>query len=60
MTASNTLSVKEAAQEMGCTITYIFQLLWAGRLEGATKQGKRWCIPVSAIEERLARRQALQ
>jgi hypothetical protein len=35
-------------------------LLWAGRLEGATKQGKRWCIPVSAIEERLARRQALQ
>ncbi len=36
-----TMRVKEAARAMNWTLTYVFQLLWAGRLEGARKEGKR-------------------
>lgn len=53
------LSVREAAHALGCTINYIFQLLWSERLVGASKPKNKWRIPVSAIEtykkEQLAR-----
>jgi hypothetical protein len=41
---------------MDCTITYVFQLLWANRLAGAHKVGKQWRIPMSAIRQRMSQR----
>ncbi len=52
MARTECLTVREVAQAKGCTINYVFQLLWAGRLKGATKVDGRWEIPASAIEER--------
>lgn len=49
MEQAQTLSVKQAAQRKGCTLKYVYDLLAAGRLGGAYKHGKRWCIPVDSV-----------
>ncbi len=45
---------KEAAQRLGVGLSHAYQLIWAGRLRARRDDG-RWLIPISAIEERLAR-----
>ena len=49
-----TISVRRAAAELHCTITYVYQLLWAGRIDGATKVGRQWKIPSEAINKRVS------
>jgi excisionase family DNA binding protein len=44
------LSVREAARELNCTLTYVFHLLWNDRLAGAKKEDRVWLIPLSAID----------
>jgi len=52
MPTTNTLSIKDAARMLGCTIDYIYKLVWGDRLPGA-KKGKSggWEIPVEAINQ---------
>ena len=45
------LTVRDAAQELGCTLKYILDLLYAGRLKGAAKVGRGWLIPAETIQE---------
>ena len=54
-----TISVRRAAAELRCTITYVYQLLWAGRIDGATKVGRQWKIPSEAINKRVSLSQAI-
>ena len=57
MAAIKTMGVRTAAQRMGCTLKYIYDLLYSGRLRGR-KVGKRWHIPAHAVEARLKARNA--
>jgi hypothetical protein len=45
-------SIRDAARELGCTSQWIRILLWDGRLAGAYKADRQWCIPASAIAAR--------
>lgn len=47
--SGETLTVRESAQRLGCTLKYIYDLLYSGRLAGI-KIGKKWRIPVEAIQ----------
>ena len=49
MNSLKELSVSETARELGFTIPYIFQLLHAGRIDGATKVDGKWEIPASSV-----------
>jgi excisionase family DNA binding protein len=49
------LTVPEAARQLGCTIKYIYDLCYSGRL-GAEKVVGRWRIPLAKIEARLKQR----
>lgn len=49
------LSVAEAARQLGCTLKYVYDLLYSGRIMARKKHG-RWCIPTSEIEARLKKR----
>lgn len=44
------VSVRTAAQMLGCTRKYLFDLLYESRLPGAHKNGRLWEIPVQAVE----------
>jgi hypothetical protein len=48
--SKNTLSVRQAANERGCSLKAILDLLYAGRLPGAQKIARRWNIPRVALE----------
>lgn len=50
------LSVRQTAQELNYTLKYVFDLLYAGKLEGATKAEGRWRIPSDAVEQWRKRR----
>jgi excisionase family DNA binding protein len=50
------LSVPQTAQELKYTLKYVFDLLYAGKLEGARKVGGRWRIPFAAVEQWRRRR----
>lgn len=58
MRSNKRLSVREAAQRLGCTRKFVFDLLYENRLTGAKKAGREWRIPVAAIEQRLRQREA--
>ena len=45
------MSVRKTAQKLGYTLKYIFDLLYADKLEGAIKSGGRWQIPAGAVEK---------
>ena len=49
------LTVPEAARRLGCTIKYIYDLCYSGRLK-AEKVTGRWRIPVNEIQDRLKQR----
>ena len=55
MDSQKVLSVREAAQRLGCTLKFIYDLTYAGKL-GAEKVEGRWRIPLTEIEARLKRR----
>lgn len=49
---NETVSIREAAQRRGCTLRWIYDQVWAGRLP-AQKIGGQWRIPLSAVNERI-------
>jgi excisionase family DNA binding protein len=53
MDTPSELTVREVAVELQCTLKFVYDLLWAGRLEGAQKVGRTWRIPVEAVEARM-------
>jgi excisionase family DNA binding protein len=55
MNSPKVLSVREAAQRLGCTLKYVYDLLYSGRLP-AQKRGQQWRIPAEAVETRLRQR----
>ena len=44
-----TISVREAAAKLGCTLKYVYDLLYAGKLK-SEKCDREWRIPMAAIE----------
>ena len=56
MGSSSKLTVREVATELECTLKFVYDLLWAGRLEGAHKVGRTWEIPTKAVKARIAER----
>jgi excisionase family DNA binding protein len=51
------LTPKEAAQRLGITLQFVYMELWANRIPGAHRSGRRWQIPEKTIEQRLSRRE---
>jgi len=49
------LTAIEAARRLGVGLDYLYSLLWTGKLQGS-KVGKRWRIPLHALEARLKQR----
>jgi len=52
MTKQTELSAIEAARKLAVGLDYVYSLLWTGKLLGR-KVGKRWRIPVEAVDARL-------
>jgi len=57
MRLTETVGVREAAKQLGVSIKFVYDLVWAGKLP-AQKTGKTWRIPTSAVEARLKQRGA--
>jgi excisionase family DNA binding protein len=57
MAAAETMGVRTAAQRLGCTLKYVYDLLYSGRLP-ARKIARQWRIPAAAVEARLRARKA--
>jgi excisionase family DNA binding protein len=53
--ARKTLSVREAAKQLGCTLKYVYDLLYSGRLMGE-KVGRQWRISAEALRAKMHRR----
>jgi excisionase family DNA binding protein len=45
------ISVSEAARRLGVALTYVYSLLWAGKLK-ARKVNRQWRISADAVESR--------
>ena len=43
------ITPREMAVRRGITLSYLYQLLWAGRVPGAQKVEGAWLIPVAAV-----------
>ena len=52
MKSVSTVSVQETARRLGCTLKWVYDLLYAGKLPGQ-KVGRSWRIPESAVLKRL-------
>ena len=52
------LTVPEAARRLGCSLKFVYDLVYAGKL-GAEKVEGRWRIPLAAIEARRRKRAQL-
>ncbi len=50
------LSIRETATRLRCTLKYVLDLVYAGKLPGARKLRNRWQIPTAAVTNWLARR----
>jgi len=48
---TETMGVREAARQLGVTIKYVYDMVWAGRLP-AQKTGKTWRILAAAVHRR--------
>ena len=55
MKNTKTLSVPAAAQQLGFTLKYLYDLVYSGRIK-AEKIAGRWRIPASEINARLAKK----
>jgi excisionase family DNA binding protein len=49
------IGIREAARKLNFTLKYVYDLVYLGRLP-ATKTGRQWRIPLSAVEARLKQR----
>jgi excisionase family DNA binding protein len=54
--AVKSYTIPEAARAMRCTLKYIYDLVYSGKI-GATKVAGRWRIPAVAVEERIRKRE---
>jgi excisionase family DNA binding protein len=45
------ICVSEAARRLGVALTYVYSLLWAGKLK-ARKVNRQWRISADAVESR--------
>jgi len=54
-TGHATLSIPEAARQLGITLKYLYDLVYSGRLK-AEKIAGRWRIPATEIEHLAAKR----
>jgi excisionase family DNA binding protein len=52
MNKDKTLSLRETASTLGCTLKYVYDLLYAKRLNGE-KVGRFWRISTQSVQERL-------
>jgi excisionase family DNA binding protein len=52
---TRTIGIREAARKLNFTLKYVYDLVYLGKLP-ATKTGRQWRIPLSAVEARLKRR----
>jgi excisionase family DNA binding protein len=50
--APKTLSVRQAAKQLGCTLKYVYDLLYSGRLAGE-KVGRQWRIRAEALRAKM-------
>ena len=53
--ADREITVAEAARKLGVTITYLYSLLWAGKLK-ARKVNRQWRISSDSLEARVKQR----
>jgi excisionase family DNA binding protein len=53
--AEQEVSVAEAARRLGVALSYIYSLLWAGKLKGR-KVNRQWRVLTSSVEARLKAR----
>lgn len=53
--SQRTFGIREVAQQLGFTMKYVYDLVYAGKLE-ARKVGKQWRIPAEAIQARMKQR----
>lgn len=49
------ISVPEAARRLGMALTYVYSLVWTGKLE-ARKVNRQWRVSSEAVESRLKAR----
>ncbi len=52
-----TLTVRDTAISLGCSLKWVRDLLYAGRFPGAKKIGRQWRIPGAAVEQRMKQRE---
>jgi excisionase family DNA binding protein len=57
MKERNEIPARQAAQRLGVGLSYLYHLVWTGKLP-AHKQDGRWFIPTTAVEARLKAREA--
>src|SRR5712691_5217557 len=50
MSMSKTMNVYEAARALGTTSSYVYALVYSGRI-AAEKRGRRWLVDREAVEE---------
>ena len=50
------LTVRSAARRYGCTVKYVYDLLWGGHLSGARKVGGVWRIPKPVLQAKVRAR----
>jgi excisionase family DNA binding protein len=55
-TAPASMTVREAAQRLGCGLKRAYDLVWSGQLK-AQKVGKQWRIPMKSVEDRIKARE---
>jgi excisionase family DNA binding protein len=53
--AEQEVSVAEAARRLGVALSYVYSLLWAGKLKGR-KVNRQWRVLAGAVEARLKAR----
>jgi len=46
------IGTSDAARKLGIDLSYLYRLLWMGKLQGKKVDGK-WQVSVAAIEQRL-------
>jgi excisionase family DNA binding protein len=49
--AEREISISEAARRLGTALTYVYSLVWAGKL-AARKVNRQWRISADAVEAR--------
>jgi excisionase family DNA binding protein len=44
------IGVYEFARRTGRDVTSLYKLIYANKIQGATKTGRKWLIPISEVE----------